>query len=99
MAGEKYSDGLVMSWGEYALFNLNSKYSTIECTIGHTGYQNYEKTVSFIVDGKVVREVTLEPQCMPQKVSIPVQYGLQLKIQTGSEYGNQYIGIGNMTVK
>lgn len=100
MAGEKYSNGIVFnSWDQYALFNLNSKYTTIECTIGHTGSQDYEKTVSFIMDGKVIQEVTLEPQCMPKKVSIPVQYGLQLKIQTGSEYGNQYIGIGNMTVR
>lgn len=99
MAGEKYSDGLVMSWGEYALFNLNSKYSTIECTIGHTNYQGYEKTVYFIVDGKVVQEVTLEPECLPKKVSIPVQYGLQLKIQTGEGSGAQRIGIGNMTVR
>lgn len=98
MAGEKYSDGLVFYGGQYALFNLNSKYSTIECTIGHASYQGYEKTVSFIVDGKVVQEVTLEPECLPKKVSIPVQYGLQLKIVTDSgNYGG--MGIGNMTVR
>lgn len=100
MAGEKYSDGLVFNErNQYALFNLNSKYQTIECTIGHTGSQDYEKTISFVVDGKIIQEVTLEPQCMPKKVSIPVQYGLQLKIMTNDNYGNWDIGIGDMTVR
>lgn len=95
MAGEKYSNGMVFGWfGEYALFNLNSKYQTIECTIGHTDNEQSERTVSFIVDGKVVQEVTLEPECLPKKVSIPVQYGLQLKIVSDS-----YVGIGDMTVR
>lgn len=97
MAGEKYSNGLSLwSYSGYALFNLNSQYATIECTIGHTGSEQSEKSVSFIVDGKVVKEVELEPECLPKKVSIPVQYGLQLKIQAS---GGRYIGIGNMTVK
>lgn len=95
MAGEKYSNGMVFKeTGRYALFNLNSKYSTIECTIGHTSYLQREKTVSFIVDGKVVQEVTLESECLPKKVSIPVQYGLQLKIVS-----DDYVGIGDMTVR
>lgn len=100
MAGEKYSNGIVFSGRDkYALFNLNSKYQTIECTIGHTGNQDSEKTVSFVVDGKVVQEVTLEPQCLPKKVSIPVQYGLQLKIMTNDIYNNWDVGIGDMTVR
>ncbi len=102
MAGEKYSDGITLSYyGSYALFNLNSKYSAIECTVGHTDNEQGSKSVSFVVDGKVVEEIELEPECMPKKVSIPVSYGLQLKIVaneyfSGSDYG---IGIGNMTVK
>ena len=98
MAGEKYSNGMTLYGSGYALFNLNSKYQTIECTIGHANNQGNEKTVSFIVDGKVVQEVTLEPECLPKKVSIPVQYGLQLKIVgNNTNYGR--IGIGNMTVR
>ena len=98
MAGEKYSNGMMLYGSGYALFNLNSKYETIECTIGHTNNQYNEKTVSFIVDGKVVQEVTLEPECLPKKVSIPVQYGLQLKI-VGNNRNYGSVGIGNMTVR
>lgn len=98
MAGEKYSNGIRLgTGGRYALFNLNSKYSVIECTIGHVSQNQDAKSVAFIVDGKTVKEVELEPECLPKKVSIPVSYGLQLKIITGDEGG--YIGIGNMTVK
>lgn len=98
MAGEKYSNGITTYGnleGGYALFNLNSKYSTLECTIGHTDFeQNEGKSVSFIVDGRTIEEIEIEPECLPKKVSIPVSYGLQLKI-VFSGYG---IGIGNMII-
>ena len=100
MAGEKYSNGITsngLSWDKaYALFNLNSKYSMLECTIGHTDDEQKEgKSVSFIVDGRVVEEIELEPECLPKKVSIPVSYGLQLKIQ----FSSRDMGIGNITVR
>ena len=80
MAGEKYSNGLTSHSG-YALFNLNGKYEG--------------KSVSFIVDGRVIKEIELEPECLPKKVSIPISYGLQLKIQ----FSGSAIGIGNMMVQ
>ncbi len=98
MSGENYSNGLVMhsyTWaGEcYALFNINSKYSNIECTIGHARGQK-RKSVSFIVDGRTIKEVELENESLPKTVSIPINYGLQLKI-----VGDEGIGIGNITVQ
>lgn len=97
MAGEKYSNGINLWYsGSYALFNLNSKYSTIECTVGHSDYNQQEKAVSFIIDGRTVKEVELEPDAMPKKVSIPVSYGLQMKV-VASGHGD--IGVGNITVR
>jgi len=97
MSGEKYSNGLRI-WGSgSALINLNSKYSTIECTVGHVYGVRSDSSILFIVDGKVVEEIELEAECMPKKVSIPVSYGLQLKIQASGNGGD--IGIGNITVK
>ena len=99
MAGEKYS-GLEFCDGGYALFNLNSKYSTLECTVGHSDNNDHDKTVSFIVDGKIIKTIELEKECLPKKVSIPINYGLQLKIlATGGSWVHYNIGIGNMTVK
>lgn len=99
MAGEKYSNGIKLGvHGWYALFNLNSKYSNLECTVGHATDNQLEKTVYFIVDGKTVKEITLGAEEMPKKVSIPVSYGLQLKIMSDKSDENGYIGIGNITV-
>lgn len=96
MGGKKYSDGLVF-WtafaNRYALFNLNSKYSNLTCEIGHYNDSNNDRQVSFIVDGKVIKTVDIPAGSLPIEVSIPLTYGLQLKIV--ADYG---IGIGNMTV-
>lgn len=98
MAGEKYSDGVTLWWNNYALFNLNSKYSELECTVGHNSdSESCDQSVSFIVDGKVVKTIELEADCLPKKVSIPLKYGLQLKILHNDSNGT--VGIGNMSVK
>ena len=98
MAGEKYSNGFEISDGGSALFNLNSKYSSIEMTIGHVdGSGDVDQTVSFLVDGKLVKEVTVGFEELPKTISIPVQYGLQLKIVT-SEYRPD-TGFANVTVR
>lgn len=103
MAGEKYSNGLVLMRSQTfvgsALFNLNGKYSELECTVGHVGSSGNEQSVSFIVDGKLVKEVTIGVEELPQKVSIPLSHGLQLKVIRNDGGTYQYIGIGNMTVK
>lgn len=99
MAGEKFSNGIKLGvHGWYALFNLNSKYSTVECTVGHATDNQLEKTVYFIVDGKTVKEVTLGAEELPKKISIPVSYGLQLKIMSDKSDERGYIGLGNITV-
>ena len=103
MAGEKYSNGFSMQYSnQYALFNLNSKYSNIEFTVGHydTGTSKWsnDQTVTFFVDSKVVKEITIGAEDMPKTISVPVQYGLQLKIMTGDTFYS-YIGFGNVTVR
>ena len=103
MAGEKYSNGLVLARTQTyigsALFNLNGKYSTLECTIGHVYSSDYDQSVSFIVDGKLVEEVSIPAGEMPKTVSIPLNNGLQLKIIRNNGGTYQYIGLGNIIVK
>ncbi len=101
MAGEEYSNGFTLDYGvgNYAMFNLNSKYSTIQFTIGHVDDSDMEdKNVSFFVDGKLVKEINVDADGMPQTVSIPVNYGLQLKVIAGENYYSQ-VGLGNITVQ
>ena len=103
MGGTKYSNGFKLcDCEDYALFNLNSKFSTINFTIGHVDDSGMQDTsVSFIVDGKVIKEVYVGMEDLPKTVSIPVNYGLQLKIITSDLEGGgwPYVGFGNITVK
>lgn len=103
MSGTKYSNGFKLcDCEDYALFNLNSKYSNINFTIGHVDGSGMQDTsVSFLVDGKLVKEVYVGMEDLPKTVSIPVNYGLQLKIITSDLEGGGYpwVGFGNITVK
>ena len=100
MAGEKYSNGIKLGvHGWYGLFNLNGKYSTLNCTIGHVTDNQKEKNIYFFVDGKLIKKVTMAPEELPKKISIPLNYGLQLKIMSEKEDEWGYSGIANITVK
>ena len=100
MDGEKYSNGVTLGNGSRALYNLNGKYSNIKCVVGHASDIDCEKEILFIVDGKTIKTITLEPECLSKTVSIPVKYGLQLKITVdGGSSWNKNAGIGNITVQ
>lgn len=48
----------------------------------------------------LLKTVTIEAECLPKKVVIPLNYGLQLKIVTNTNsWVSDHIGIGNMQVQ
>lgn len=100
MSGNRYTNGFVLNQRDgYALFNLNSKYSSIEFTVGHVDDTNMKDgIVSFFVDGRLIKEITVGAEDMPKTVLIPVSYGLQLKILR-TEGLNADTGFGNITVR
>ena len=63
-------------------------------------YEEYDKSVSFFVNGLQVKEVRLTPNCIPVKIRIPISEGSALTILTNriSQYGGG-VGIGNITVQ
>ncbi len=95
MDGKKRSNGITFGWGGNALFNLDGRYNSLSFDIGHTDSLGYEKTVTFIVDGKTVKTVTLDPEQLAEHITIPLNYGLQLKIVTE----NESIGLADMIVE
>ena len=102
MAGTKYTNGFALhDGGKYALFALNGKYKEITFTLGHvdnTGMTAF--SVQFYVDNVLVKEFTIQPEAMPQKVTVPLNNGLQLKVFTpDSVDGHPYVGLGNITIK
>lgn len=100
MSGTSYSNGFVL--GDYsglAMINLNSKYSAVEFSIGHVdGTSMGDTPVSFFVDGNLVKEIVVVADELPKKISLPVKYGLQLKIVVSDGNGSPKVGFGNITV-
>ena len=105
LAGEKYSAGLtlkdsyVASAGTYALFNLNGKYKSIEMVLAPVDGSNNPSDIAFFVDGKKVAEYMVESGDYPKTISVPLNYGLQLKIATINGNDNDPTGLGNITVR
>ena len=103
MSGMKYSNGFILEYeGGYALFNLNSKYSNIEFTIGHvdgTDMDEEDYDLYFYVDGKLVKDINISSEGLPKTVSVPVNYGLQLKILRGEKGYWGDVGFGNITIR
>jgi len=89
MMGKKYTQGIVMTYKDsYAYFNLDGKYDRVEFDIGHKdGGDTKSGSVYIYVDGEVVQEIEVTKDMQTKHVSIPVNYGLQMKIVSDS-YGD-----------
>ncbi len=106
MGGQKYSNGFQMfdpSSNPMIYFNLNSKYSNIDFTIGHVDSEgDQDADVNFFVDGRLVQTYHVTGGELPKTVSVPVSYGLQLKIvveNADDDWNSSDIGFGNVTVR
>ncbi len=103
MAGNKYTNGLVMagcnSDETYALFNLNGKYSSLKLTIAPLDGNEDPSDIAFFVDGKKVAEYNIEKGDYPKEVKVPLKNGLQLKIVTVDDSGKEYTGLGNIIIE
>ena len=93
----RFSVVLVASKSEFgfnstALLDLDSKYDYMTFTIGHCdgefgGYTSFEdeKKMEFIVDGQVVKTYVIEPNSYPTEITVPLNYGLKLKIVSSGD--------------
>ena len=89
----------------YILCNLNGKYDSMTLTVGHKDGSRDDadgNQVTFVVDGKAVKEITINGTDMPQEITVPLNYGLQLKIlyngawaMTGTSYD---VGLANIVL-
>jgi len=93
----RFSVVLVASNSEFgfnptALLNLDSKYNYMTFTVGHCdgafkGYTSFEeeKKIEFIVDGKVVKTHIISPNAYSERITVPLNYGLKLKIMSSGD--------------
>lgn len=103
MSGKKYTNGFFIdsSWGSggYAIFNLDAKYESITLYIGAVdGHGGNDSEVNFFVDDKLVESYTIKQTDLCKKVTIPLDYGMQLRIEKLTHYGVT-IGFGDIVVE
>lgn len=109
MGGVKYTDGMTfnadinifddVSW---AVYNLDSKYNTLEFTVGHVdGTFNGDKnTLQIFFDGELREEIPLSPDMLPESVTLDVSGVEQMKMQVlASGNDNPIYGVGNPIIK
>lgn len=85
MFGNKYTNGVMAGY----TVQLNGKYKTLKATalkLDTTSYSWYsydvlgKEKVTFSVDGETVKEIELSAAMGPQTIEIPLNYGMELKI-------------------
>ena len=107
MSGTKYTNGFTigsyMTYNGNVLFNINGKYSSINLDIGHIDGTAKEDVVArFFVDNKLVAEHEIKATGITQNVTIPLNYGMQLKIDFPKDnegYPDPTTGFGNIIVR
>lgn len=103
MMGKRVFHGFALTAdGGYAYFNLNAEYETLEFDFGHVdGTDMYGAEFTIYLDGEYVQTISGTPDMMMEHITIPLDYGLQLKIVCTAGYGQiyrTYYGFGNLTL-
>ncbi|MCD8390922.1 MAG: hypothetical protein LUD03_03680, partial [Firmicutes bacterium] len=100
MAGNTCSNGIVLNGNNsYVLINLEGKYSTLDFDIGHVDDSDMKmSTITFFIDGQEVQSIDVDPEALPQHVTLPLNNGYILKIQESCEWGPK-IGLSEMVAK
>lgn len=101
MTGKTYGHGFYLygDTGDYAYFNLNGNYKTMEFDFGaKDDYNDYELSYEIYLDGQIVNTITHQPGEMVKHYSIPLNNALQMKIVGIKEYG-KCCGFANITVQ
>lgn len=99
MGDTQYNSGIVSAaylTSAHAKFNLQKKYKSLDVTVGHKGgYEDTTKTVTFVVDGKNIGTITIAPNSKPQRYTVNLFNGSDLKISIDG----RGVGLGNIMVK
>lgn len=94
MMGKSYTQGFT-STDSYALINLDGRYASIEFDVGHVDNgDSRDSTLHILVDGEPVQDIELTGDMQTKHVSVPVNYGLQVKFSR--EGGLGMYGIANL---
>jgi hypothetical protein len=107
LAGKTYKTGYRLGHTDrdsldrigYAYFNLDGKYSEIECIVGYKpGYNSVDRTLNIYLDGKLFKTMDFTRDSMPEKLTIPVSGVLQLKLEVDKDAYSSVI-FADVTIK
>lgn len=97
MSGKKYTNGYTLYlWNPNstaeALYNLNGQYNSLSFTVGHIdNTKNATAKLNIYLDGIIAFEKELRYDDVAQKVTVPLNGALQMKIKlTSDEPDNTY---------
>lgn len=98
MDGKYYTSGLTFEDSSFALFYLDEQYSEMTFDIG-SALSTGDYTVTFTVDDEVVKEMKVDGSKTKKTITIPLNYGRQLRIDVFGEILLSKCGLGNIMVK
>lgn len=100
MGGNSYTNAFSLENYDYgyAVFNIDSAYSSISFTTGHCDDTDmHDATIKIYCDGILKKEITIGAEDLPQKVTLDITGVNQLKFELATGYAKY--GFANVTVK
>lgn len=101
MGGKEYTNGFTLAtdYSAYAIFNLNSQYSSISFDLGHVDESGMNtSTIKIYCDDVLNIEYEVSGGSLPQRLTLDVTGVNQFKI-TVENFSAASYGFGNVTVK
>lgn len=106
MSSEPYYEGFSIhsTYGKYAIFNIKGGYKNLKFLVGHIDETNmisgtlkiYLSDDSGNFTNSPVKSITINPESLPQEVSIDLNYAKQVKFEITANGGSAEWGIVNL---
>jgi hypothetical protein len=104
MGGKDYNTGYRMGGysDKYVMFNLDGQYTEITGMLGAANW-NYlsNRTLNIYLDGNLYKSIEVDPNELPEAITIPVKGVMQLKLESPykSVGAETYIGLGDLKIR
>lgn len=98
--GKTYQHGIELNFysKDYAMYNLEGKYTTLEFDMGHIdGAPMYDASFQIYLDGKLAQEITGTSEMNLTHFSVPLNQATQLKIMLIQSFGKY--GLVNIRIR
>ncbi len=105
MAGKRYPSGYTFGRAysnsyNYALFNLNGQFSTLEFDVGHVdGRRMDDATLNIYLDDKLSFTKNVDDEGLPTHCTVPLNGALHMKIVISGCRNNYNYAVANITIE